>query len=129
MKNTNFGDYLKNLRIEKGLTLRKCAYDLSTDPSGWSKMERGVSPAPKDTSLVAKWGAFFGLAGAALDEFLDLASLSRSEIPMDMARDGTVIAALPAFFRAVRGHELVGDRLTAFMEDLRAIHSPDPEPR
>ena len=42
-----------------------------------------------------------------------------------MASDKRVLAALPAFFRAVRGSELEGDKLKEFIEDIRSLHSPD----
>lgn len=119
-----FGELVKDLRIAKELTLRQCCIELKADPSNWSKMERGITPPPKDAKLLEGWAKFFGLAGDQKREFLDLAALARQEIPADMASDETVIAALPAFFRAVRGHELEGDRLLQFVEDLRAVHSP-----
>ncbi|MBK9138903.1 MAG: helix-turn-helix domain-containing protein [Verrucomicrobia bacterium] len=124
----NFGQLIKELRIAKELTLRQCCAELGVDPSNWSKMERGVTPPPKDTALLERWAGFFGLTGEQRQEFLDLAFLARQEIPPDMASDEKVIAALPAFFRAVRGQELEGDRLKQFIEDLRAVHSPDQRP-
>jgi len=124
----NFGELIKELRIAKQLTLRQCCADLGVDPSNWSKMERNVTPPPRDIGLLEGWARFFGVTGERKQEFLDLASLARQEIPPDMARDEKVIAALPAFFRAVRGQELEGDRLKQFIEDLRAVHSPDKQP-
>lgn len=121
----NFGHLIKELRIAKKLTLRQCCAELGVDPSNWSKMERGVTPPPKDPTLLDQWAKFFGLAEERKQEFLDLASLARQKIPPDMASDEKVIAVLPAFFRAVRGQELEGDRLKQFIEDLRAVHSPD----
>lgn len=123
----NFGELTKDLRIRKEVTLRQCCADLKADPSNWSKMERGVTPPPKDTVILEKWADYFGLDGSEKETFLDLASIARSEIPSDVATDEVVIAALPAFFRAVRGQELEGKRLEQFIEDLRAVHSPDKE--
>jgi len=123
-----FGELIKDLRIAKELTLRQCCLELDVDPSNWSKMERGVTPPPKDGRLLEHWAKFFDLVEDQKQAFLDLASLARQEIPADIASDETVIAALPAFFRAVRGHELEGERLKQFIEDLRAVHSPDKEP-
>jgi len=120
-----FGELIKDLRIAKELTLRQCCLELNVDPSNWSKMERGITPPPKDVKLLGGWAKFFNLAGDPKREFLDLAALARQEIPEDMASDETVIAALPAFFRAVRGHELEGERLLQFIEDLRVVHSPN----
>jgi transcriptional regulator with XRE-family HTH domain len=122
-----FGELIKNLRIAKELTLRQCCAELDVDPSNWSKMERGVTPPSKDAKLLEHWAKYFGLTGAKRQEFFDLASLARQEIPLDMANDAKVIAALPAFFRAVRGNELEGERFKQFMEDLREVHSPDKE--
>ena len=123
----NFGALLKDLRIGKELTLRQCSADLEVDPSNWSKIERNITPPPKDSAVLERWAAFFGLTGDKKLEFFDLAALARREIPADVANDEAVIGALPAFFRAVRGQELTGARLKEFMEDLKAIHSPDKE--
>jgi transcriptional regulator with XRE-family HTH domain len=124
----NFGQLIKELRIAKQLTLRQCCAELGVDPSNWSKMERGITPPPKDTALLERWARFFGVTGERKQELLDRASIARQEIPADMASDEKVIAALPAFFRAVRGQELEGDRLKQFIEDLRAVQSPDKQP-
>ncbi len=123
----NFGTLIKDLRIGKELTLRQCSADLDIDPSNWSKIERNITPPPKDSAVLERWVSFFGLTGDKKSEFLDLAALARNEIPADMASDETVIGALPVFFRAVRGRELSGTRLREFMEDLKRIHSPDSE--
>jgi transcriptional regulator with XRE-family HTH domain len=120
----NFGELIKELRISKRLTLRQCCAELGVDPSNWSKMERGVTPPPRDAALLERWAGFLSVTGEKRQEFLDLASIARQEIPADVAGDEKVIAALPAFFRAVRGQGLEGDRLKQFIEDVRVLHSP-----
>jgi len=122
-----FGEQLKDLRIKKELTLRQCSEQVGVDPSNWSKFERGVNPAPKDIAILENWAAFFVLCGAAKQAFFDAAALSRRELPPDIASDEKALAALPAFFRAVRGAELDERQLKQFVEDVRALHSPDPE--
>jgi transcriptional regulator with XRE-family HTH domain len=121
----NFGNFLKERRIAKRLTLRQCCAALGVDPSNWSKMERGVTPPPKDNNLLEKWADYLGVPKEKTVDLLDLASIARREIPLDLASDQRVLAAFPVFFRAVRGQELEGDRLKQFIEDLRAVHSPD----
>ncbi len=123
----NFGDKLKELRIQKRLTLRDCAAILAVDASNWSKFERNVTPAPKDIEILESWAEFFELTGDAKGTFFDLAALSRKQLPEDIADDARVMQALPAFFRAVRDKELEGDKLKEFIEDLRKIHSPQTE--
>ena len=89
-------------------------------------MERGITPPPKDLGILERWAKFFGVAIDKKQEFFDLAAIARSELPPDVASDERVLAALPAFFRAVRGSELEGDKLKEFIEDIRSLHSPDP---
>jgi transcriptional regulator with XRE-family HTH domain len=122
-----FGQLAKSLRIERKMTLRHFCSELEVDPSNWSKIERGVSPAPRDPDTLGHWANFFDLTGEARQQFLDLADISRNEIPKDMASDERVLAAMPAFFRVMRGNNLDGDTLKAFFEDVRALHSPDSE--
>lgn len=122
-----FGEQLKDLRIRKELTLRQCSEQLGVDPSNWSKFERGVNPAPKDIAILEGWAAFFGLGGDGKQQFFDAAALSRRELPPDIASDEKVLAALPAFFRAVRGAELDETQLKQFIDDVRALHSPHPQ--
>jgi transcriptional regulator with XRE-family HTH domain len=119
-----FGELVKNLRIAKQVTLRQCCAELGVDPSNWSKLERGITSPPKDCDILEGWATFFGLRGPKRQEFFDLAAVSRHEIPADVASDERVLAALPAFFRALRGRDLEGDKLAQFIKDVRALHSP-----
>jgi transcriptional regulator with XRE-family HTH domain len=114
-----FSEMLKCFRIKSALTLRACSTALGVDPSNWSKLERGVSPAPKDQGALETWADFLNIYGRDRQDFLDAAAISRKEIPMDLASDEKVIAALPVFFRAIRG-----EKMGALIEGLRKIHSP-----
>jgi transcriptional regulator with XRE-family HTH domain len=121
----NFGQKLKDLRIGRGLTLRVCADTLHVDPSNWSKMERGINPAPKDPDVLHHWADFFGVEDQAKEDFLDLAALSRSEIPADITSDKVLSEALPVFFRAARGAEISSEKLEKFVAEVKKLHSPD----
>jgi transcriptional regulator with XRE-family HTH domain len=123
----NFGELLKNTRIANRLTLRQCSAELGIDPSNWSKMERGIHPAPKDTGVLEQWASFFKLEANERQVFFDAAALSRRELPSDLATDGLLLQALPAFFRAVRSNEMDQAKMEQFIQDLKALHSPDKE--
>jgi transcriptional regulator with XRE-family HTH domain len=122
-----FGELVKNLRISRKFTLRSFCAAVNVDPSNWSKIERGVSPAPKNPEVLSSWADFFDLVDDDRQQFMDLADLSRSEIPHDMASNEKVMAAMPAFFRAARGHRLSEEKLSELIEDVRMLHSPDKE--
>jgi transcriptional regulator with XRE-family HTH domain len=120
-----FNELLKSLRIERRVTLRQCAADLGVDPSNWSKIERGVNPAPKDISVLKDWANYFGLKVQAEVDFFDAAALSRSEIPPDIAADERIMGALPAFFRSLRNSDMSDKKLQEFVSDLRKLHTRD----
>lgn len=122
-----FSETVKSLRLQKRLTLRDFCQQVGLDPSNWSKVERSVNPPPGDVAVLERLAAFFGLAGQAKLEFMDQAALQRREIPPDVADNVILQKALPAFFRAARGHELTHEELENLAQDIRKLHTPDEE--
>jgi len=126
-KATMFNETVKNLRLEKRLTLRDFCEQVGLDPSNWSKVERGVNPPPGEIGLLERLADFFGLTGSAKLTFMDEAALQRREIPPDVADNVILQRALPAFFRAVRGHELTQEELDSLAADIKKLHTRDSE--
>jgi len=56
---------------------------------------------------------------------MDEAALQRNEIPADVADNALLQKALPAFFRAARGHELTEAELKNLADDIRKLHTRD----
>lgn len=122
-----FSEKVKALRIEQRLTLREFCERVGLDPSNWSKVERGINPPPGDIGTLERLAGFFGLEGQDKLGFMDLAALQRKEVPPDIADHAILQKALPAFFRAARGHELTEAELNGLAEDIRKLHTPDKE--
>ena len=120
-----FNETVKSLRLQKRLTLRDFCEKVGLDPSNWSKVERGVNPPPGDIGVLERLAEFFGLSGSEKLSFMDDASLQRNELPPDVADNLILQKALPAFFRAARGHELTEAELQCFAEDIRKLHTAD----
>ncbi len=120
-----FSDNVKKLRLEKRLTLRDFCEQAGLDPSNWSKVERGINPPPGDVKTLERLAAFFRLTGERKLAFMDEAALQRNEIPPDVADNAMLQKALPAFFRAARGHELTEAELKNLTEDIRKLHTRD----
>ncbi len=125
----SFGQLLKDARIKRRQTLRQCSAQLGVDASNWSKIERGINPAPKDITVLEHWAAYLELDPNERQTFFDAAAISRRELPPDLASDTAMLQALPAFFRAVRGAEMPHAVMEQFVRDLRALHTPDMEHR
>jgi transcriptional regulator with XRE-family HTH domain len=122
-----FNETVKALRLKKRLTLRDFCEQVGVDPSNWSKVERGINPPPRDIVLLEKLAEFFGLKDSQKTDFLDQAALQRQELPPDLADNVILQRALPAFFRAARGHELTHQELQSLAEDLKKLHTRDRE--
>jgi transcriptional regulator with XRE-family HTH domain len=120
-----FSETVKSLRLQKRLTLRDFCEQAGLDPSNWSKVERGVNPPPGDVQVLEHLADFFGLKGEQKLAFMDEAALQRREIPADVADNAILQKALPAFFRAARGHELDAKELANLAEDIRKLHTRD----
>lgn len=121
-----FYETVKALRLQKRLTLRDFCEQVGLDPSNWSKVERGINPPPGDIGLLERLAEFFGLTGAEKLGFIDAAALQRRELPADVADHALLQKALPAFFRAARGHELTEEELKTLADDIRKLNTPDP---
>ncbi len=120
-----FHEKVKALRLEKRLTLRDFCQQVKLDPSNWSKVERGINPPPGDVAILEKLADFFEMNDADKLELMDAAAIDRNELPKDIADNDMLANALPAFFRAARGHELTDEKLTELIEDIRKLNRPD----
>ncbi len=121
-----FTDTIKSLRLQKRLTLREFCKLVGLDPSNWSKVERGINPPPGDVAVLERLADFFGLSGEERLALLDAAAFQRKEIPPDVADNVILQRALPAFFRAARGHELTESELQNLADDIRKLNTRDP---
>jgi ribosome-binding protein aMBF1 (putative translation factor) len=46
-KNEMFGEFIKERRVAKGISLREFCKRMETDASNWSKVERGLLAPPR----------------------------------------------------------------------------------
>ncbi|KPJ54998.1 hypothetical protein AMJ47_02995 [Parcubacteria bacterium DG_72] len=97
-----FGEKLKKIRIEKGITLREASRLANYDPSNWSKIERGKMPPPSNEKILRKWAEVLGLNKEGIQEFVDEAKLVQGLLPQDIATEEDIINCLPAFYRTLR---------------------------
>lgn len=116
-----FGKMMKKLRIKKGLTLREFCQANGFDPGNYSRLERGLFPAPHKEELLEKYAVALGLQRGSDEwlEFFDLAAASRGEIPHDLMSDEEVVNKLPILFRTLRGSQVTEENLDQLIEKVR----------
>ncbi|MBX7134477.1 MAG: helix-turn-helix domain-containing protein [Fimbriimonadaceae bacterium] len=117
-----YGTLVKRLRMELGIGLRDFCLAIGTDPSNYSKIERGKLPPPEPGSKL------FGLIIEVLrlekdseheKELLRLASLGRGTIPETVLQNERVGPFLPAFFRTLDGGPISDEERDALIKVIQ----------
>ncbi len=103
-----FGNFFKQKRVERGLTLREFCRINEKDPGNISKIERGLLPPPQTKEILIGYAAALGIKEGTDDWllFCDLAVTSAGKIPSDIVSNEEVMNALPVLFRTVRKEKL-----------------------
>lgn len=116
-----FGEFVKNRRIDAGLTLRSFCREVGMDASNWSKIERGVIPPPQDPAFLDTIADLLGLGQDERVNLADSAAVARGQLPSDFQGE-EIQAKLPAFFRAIRGQEYTAEDIGRLIEGVKKLH-------
>jgi transcriptional regulator with XRE-family HTH domain len=121
----SFGEYLKKLRLERMLTLRTFCTEVGVEPGNYSKMERGLLPAPKGEAKLEPYRRALSLADDSPEwrELVRLSSLSRGEIPHRVLSDKELVGKLPALFRSLEGEAVDEEVLDELVAAIRREYS------
>jgi transcriptional regulator with XRE-family HTH domain len=98
-----FGEYVKAVRSQNRISLRKFCLELDYDPSNWSKIERGVLPPPKSKSFLERIAEILHLKEGTEEYYYLFDSAAAAHVPHELIGDEEILEKLPLFFRASRG--------------------------
>ena len=126
---TEFGIFITNLRKRLDIPLRRFCAEHALDPGNYSKMERGLRPAPKDPEIREHLAGYLGLTPDQEEwqQFMDLADLSVGQLPQDLMDDEKVASKLPLVFRSLRGDPLSKEQLQELAELIRRSEIAEPD--
>lgn len=115
-----FSQLFKKYRVEKG-TVRQFAKDNDYDIAYISRLENGITMPPKDAGKLKKLGLALGLVedSSEWQEFMDLASMAKNELPEDFKDDERASAMLPAFYRTLRNEKLDKEEAEKLMKLIK----------
>jgi len=116
-----FGEYLKQLRLAKGVTLRAFCQEHDFDHGNYSRMERGVQPAPHGEEKIAEYAKALGVERGSDQwyELFDRAAAERGRIPHDLMKDEEVLGKLPVLFRTLRDSAAEPKKLDDLIDRIR----------
>jgi transcriptional regulator with XRE-family HTH domain len=116
-----FGEFIKNRRIARDISLRKFCQIIDCDASNWSKVEREILPPPQEEEKLNRIAEVLEIKKHTDEwqEMIDLARVSANKLPDDISSDRTIVDALPLFFRTVRSEKPSAEDLTKLLALLK----------
>ena len=117
----NFGEFVRELRLKAGLSLRKFCEIAEFDSSNWSKIERGRLTLTYNHEELIKLANILNLKGGSPEyqKFFDLATTASKKIPDYVYDDEEVVSVLPIFFRAAHGDRPTEEERAKIIELLK----------
>ena len=116
-----FGEFIKERRIDKGITLREFCKLIETDASNWSKVERGLLSPPQDEGKLTKIAHVLGIkiGSETWKTMKDKAQIDAGIIPDDILSDAETVRSLPMFFRTIRSEKPTPEELDHLIQIIR----------
>ena len=119
--NSTFGEFLKEMRIKAGMSLRQFCIKYGLDPGNMSRIERGIAAPPQAREKLEEWAHHLGIERESEDwySFFDRAYAIAGRIPEDVMSDDQLVSKLPLVFRTLRGEKLSAESLEKLAEMIR----------
>lgn len=116
-----FGEFVKEKRLQTGMSLREFSKKLEEDASNWSKVERGILSPPQDPDKLKKIGTLLNIKAGSEDwtKLTDYANIDAGKIPDYLMTDQDVLKALPVFFRTIGSVKPTPEELAKLVESIR----------
>jgi transcriptional regulator with XRE-family HTH domain len=117
----SFGEFFKEMRGKKGISLRRFCLENKVDPGNISKLERGLIPPPQSREKLEEYASYLQIRKGSDDwwEFFDLAAAESGKIPQDILNDENLVKRLPLVFRTIRGQKVSREKLRKLAEVIR----------
>jgi len=118
---SRFGEYLKNLRVERRISLREFCKNSGDDPGNYSRLERGLMSPPQDEKILARYANALDLKKGSEEwqMLFDIAAAEKGIIPKDILSDKKMVGYLPAFFRTLRGQKPTPEEMFKVAEKIK----------
>ncbi|MDO8786347.1 MAG: helix-turn-helix domain-containing protein [Syntrophales bacterium] len=116
-----FSEFVKERRINKGISLREFCKLIEVDASNWSKIERGLLAPPQDEEKLKRIGQLLDIevGSQTWKEMKDIANIDAGIIPKDIRSDERALKLLPMFFRTLRSDKPTSEELDRLIDIIR----------
>jgi len=116
-----YGEFVKEIRMKKEISLREFCKQAEMDASNWSKIERGLLAPPQDEDKLKNIARVLGIkiGSDTWKEMRDLANIDAGIIPDDIRSDAEILKALPMFFRTIRSDKPTAEELDKLIDMIK----------
>lgn len=116
-----FGDFLREMRLNAGYSLRSFAKEVGMQPSNLSLLENNKVNPPRDKDILFKLAEALKLKQGTKDwgDFFDLAVQDVDRLPADIADDKHVRDLLPVMLRTVANSKLSKEEILRLIKKIR----------
>ena len=124
MAKTNFGSFLRELRLHKGFGLRAFAKEIGWLPSNLSHTETGRINPPRDSKVLRHIAKILGLKEGTADwgAFFDLAAKDEpTRVPADVADFVREEELAPIMLRTVANKKLTRAQIEKLIEKIKKL--------
>ncbi|MGA2624795.1 MAG: helix-turn-helix transcriptional regulator [Bacteroidota bacterium] len=115
-----FGQLLRDLRAQRGITLRQLAGDSDIDVSYLSRVERESIPPPQKEELLEAIIAAISASEEEARQLRDYAALDNENFPKDIAGKMKEMVGIPLLLRSVANKRLSAEdieKITRYIND------------
>jgi len=121
---TLFGEYFRDIRLKRGLTLRAYCSKTKEDPAFISRLEHGIIKPPKEEAVLRRLATSLGLTegNQEWNDFHQYADIAAGRIPAKVMANEELVKHLPIFFRTIANERFPDDKLEDFIEFIRKMY-------
>jgi len=123
----NWGDFIRQKRLEAGYGLREFASLIGIQPSNYNHMEKGRKSPPQDKDQLDQIAETLGIQSGSEDyaKLMDLAVENKDKLPADVAEFAKNNELVPVLLRTLDNRKLSAEDFRELVDSLnKELNTP-----
>jgi transcriptional regulator with XRE-family HTH domain len=113
-----FGDYLRDLRVHRDISMRSLAKELNMDVGNLSKIENGKMKPPMKEQFIEDISDILKLSKGEKEKLIDISSHESGEYPRDIKEMLKDHSYIPVLLRTISNKKLSDEEIRKLTEKL-----------
>jgi len=113
-----FGDYLRDLRVHRDISMRSLAKELNMDVGNLSKIENGKMKPPMKEQFIEDISDILKLSKGEKEKLIDISSHESGEYPRDIKEMLKEHSYIPVLLRTISNKKLSDEEIRKLTERL-----------